>query len=174
MSSALSLNASAIERHQLEMLQSLMAEILPGNKFYTRKLTAEGVTFEVASLKSFCERVPFTTKRELVEDQLTNPPFGTNLTYPLECYTRYHQTSGTSGVPLRWLDTPESWSLLIEQWEEVYAAANVNSTDRIFFAFSFGPFIGFWLAFEAAEKLGALCLPGGGLSTSARLQMILD
>jgi len=156
------------------MLQSLMAEILPGNKFYTRKLTAEGVTFEVASLKSFCERVPFTTKRELVEDQLTNPPFGTNLTYPLECYTRYHQTSGTSGVPLRWLDTADNWEWMLESWTEILKVAGLRPTDRVFFAFSFGPFIGFWLAYESAGRLGCLCVPGGGLSSAARLQSILD
>ena len=44
--------------------------------------------------------------------------------------------------------------------------------DRIFYAFSFGPFIGFWLAFEAGKKLKALNIPGGGLSSSARLQSI--
>ena len=42
------------------------------------------------------------------------------------------------------------------------------------FAFSFGPFIGFWLAFESAARLGCLCLPGGGLSSAARLRMMRD
>src|SRR5205823_10383363 len=94
--------------------------------------------------------------------------------YPLERYTRFHQTSGTSGAPLRWLDTPESWEAMIESWTEVLQAAAVEPRDRIYFAFSFGPFIGFWLAFEAAARLGCLCVPGGGLSTSARVRQILD
>jgi phenylacetate-CoA ligase len=42
------------------------------------------------------------------------------------------------------------------------------------FTFSFGPFIGFWLAFEAAARMGCLCLPGGGLHSAARLRAILD
>ena len=42
--------------------------------------------------------------------------------------------------------------------------------DGIYFAFSFGPFLGFWTAFEAAAKYGALCIPGGGLSSAARLR----
>jgi phenylacetate-CoA ligase len=42
------------------------------------------------------------------------------------------------------------------------------------FAFSFGPFLGFWLAFEAAARLGALCLPGGGLSSAARLRVMQE
>ncbi|HVF10991.1 MAG TPA: AMP-binding protein, partial [Abditibacteriaceae bacterium] len=45
---------------------------------------------------------------------------------------------------------------------------------RIFFAFSFGPFLGFWTAFEAAARRGCLCVPGGGLSSTGRLQAIID
>jgi len=163
-----------IRAHQLEMLRSLMAELLPANKFYAKKLAAQGVTFEVSTLESFSKQVPFTTKTELVEDQLAHPPFGTNLTYPLECYTRYHQTSGTSGAPLRWLDTPENWEWMTESWTEILKVAGLQPEDRVFFAFSFGPFIGFWLAFESAARLGCLCVPGGGLSSAARAQAILD
>src|SRR5260221_7871891 len=159
---------------QLEQLRSLVAELFPGNAFYSQKLNAAGVTFDVASLADFSRRFPFTTKTELVENQRANPPFGTNLTYPLDRYTRFHQTSGTTGTPLRWLDTPESWDWMLDSWTEIYRAAGVTSADRVYFAFSFGPFIGFWMAFEAAARMGALCLPGGGMSSAARLRGILD
>src|SRR5262249_43616203 len=43
-----------------------------------------------------------------------------------------------------------------------------------FFPFSFGPFLGFWTAFEAAAQRGYLCLPGGGMSSGARLRFLLD
>lgn len=165
---------AAIEAGQLEQLRSLVAELFPGNKFYAGKLQSAGVTFDVASLADFSARFPFTTKSELVADQIAQPPYGTNLTYPLARYTRFHQTSGTSGKPLRWLDTPENWEGMIESWTEIFRAAGVHAADRVMFAFSFGPFIGFWLAFESAERLGCLCLPGGGLSTSARLRLLLD
>ena len=39
-------------------------------------------------------------------------------------------------------------------------------------AFSFGPFVGFWSAFDALVERGALVLPGGGLTSLARLEMI--
>ncbi|MCX8091141.1 MAG: AMP-binding protein [Verrucomicrobiae bacterium] len=163
-----------IEAAQLEQLRSLLAELFPANRFYTQKLQAAGVTFDVASLADFRARFPFTTKAELVEDQAHHPPFGTNLTWPLERYTRFHQTSGTRGAPLRWLDTPESWEWMLENWMEVFRAAGVGAGDRVCFAFSFGPFIGFWLAFESAERLGCLCLPAGGLSTTARLRLMAE
>jgi phenylacetate-CoA ligase len=165
---------AAIESAQLEQLRSLVAELIPANKFYTQKLQAAGVGFDIASLADFSARFPFTTKAELVTDQQANPPYGTNLTYPPNRYTRFHQTSGTSGAPMRWLDTPESWDAMIESWSEVFAAAGVKAGDRVMFAFSFGPFLGFWLAFESAERLGCLCLPGGGLSSAARLRLMRD
>src|SRR2546430_17119138 len=54
--------------------------------------------------------LPPLTKRELVSDQGSHPPFGTNLTYPIERYTHMHQTSGPTGRPLRVLDTAEDWA----------------------------------------------------------------
>src|SRR6266849_11017197 len=107
---------ASIEASQLEQLRSLLAELFPANKFYSRKLEEGGITFDVANLEDFRARFPFTTKAELEEDQRAHPPFGTNLTYPLERYTRFNQTSGTSGQPLRWLDTPESWDALLDCW----------------------------------------------------------
>ncbi|MCW5552927.1 MAG: AMP-binding protein [Verrucomicrobiae bacterium] len=164
----------AMMANQLDQLRSLLAELIPANVFYTRKLQSHGATFDVASLEDYSARFPFTTKPELVEDQRRNPPFGTNLTYPLNRYTRFHQTSGTSGTPLRWLDTPESWDGMVEDWMNVFRAAGVAAGDRVYFAFSFGPFIGFWMAYESAARLGCLCLPGGGMSSAARLRAIME
>src|SRR2546427_5782871 len=166
-------NRLALSQRQWVLLRELCAAILPANRFYAAKLQPELVS-RLASMKEFCEQVPFTTKAELAADQKAHPPYGTNLTFPLERYTRCHQTSGTAGAPLRWLDTPESWAWLLASWEQVLRAAGIGRSDRICFAFSFGQFIGFWLAFEAALRLGCLCLPSGGLSSAARLRLILD
>src|SRR5256885_2366495 len=140
----------------MEQLRALLGDLLPANQFYAAKFDAAGVYKKVSSLADYFERFPFTTKQELVANQLANPPYGTNLTYPLDRYTRCHQTSGTAGAPLRWLDTPESWNGMLESWTEVFRAAGVTASGRVFFAFSFGPFIGFWLAFEAAPRIGCL------------------
>src|SRR5712691_7041150 len=163
----------ALSQHQGVLLRELLAAILPANRFYAAKLQPEMLS-RLTGIQEFCEQVPLTTKAELAADQKAHPPYGTNLTYPLERYTRCHQTSGTAGAPLRWLDTPESWDWMLANWTQVFGAAGVTRADRVFFAFSFGPFIGFWMAFESAARLGCLCLPGGGLSSAARLQSILD
>ncbi len=161
----------AIATQQLAQLRRLLAAILPANRFYQQKLSCLDV--RLSSLDDF-RRFPFTTKAELSADQRAFPPYGTNLIYPVSSCTRFHQTSGTTSAPLRWLDTPESWQSMVESWKKIYRAAGVQGGDRVYFAFSFGPFIGFWLAFDAAQQLGCLCLPGGGLSSASRLKAIID
>lgn len=141
------------------------------NAFYRAKL--EGVSLPLPALEALQE-IPFTTKEELVADQAAHPPYGTNLTFPLEAYTRLHATSGTSGQRLRVLDTPESWSWWVRCWTEILRTFRVGPADRVFVAFSFGPFIGFWAGFEAAQSVGALAIPGGGQSSSQRIETILS
>ena len=165
-------STSSLERARADQLKQLRAglpAVLRGNPFYRARL------HDVRGWDDF-ERLPFTTKSELVADQAGTPPFGTNLTFPLDRYVRLHQTSGSSGqAPLRWLDTAESWAWWRRIWaEHVYEAAGVGARDRIFLAFSFGPFIGFWSAFAGAEQLGALVIPGGAMSTEQRARAIMD
>lgn len=160
---------------QVVKLKALLDEVLKSNRFYMRKLKAAGLlnAQEVKTLDDL-NGLPFTTKTELVEDQIAHPPFGTNLTFPLERYVRLHQTSGTTGRPLRWLDTEESWEWWTRCWATVFTAMGVKANDRIFFAFSFGPFIGFWSAFDGACKIGALALPGGGMDSRQRLHFLME
>ena len=143
--------------------------MLQSNRFYRARL------HPVATWDDF-ERLPLTTKAEITADQQANPPFGTNLTFPIDRYSRLHQTSGTSGTtPLRWLDTPESWDWWVRLWaDHVFRAAGMLPDDRVFLAFSFGPFIGFWSAFSGAERLGALVIPGGAMTTEQRLRTMLE
>jgi len=163
---------NAIDHWQLNRLRLMVQAILPANEFYRRKFSVQrfidGLTLE--GLKS----LPFTTKNELVENQALYPPFGTDLTFPLERYIRTHQTSGTTGKPMYWLDTEESWNWWADCWQVIFEAAGVRAEDRIYFAFSFGPFIGFWAGWEGARKLGAMAVSGGGQSTSQRLKAIID
>ncbi len=159
--------------HQWRRFRRLASEALAepdGNAFLRRKWRAAGLR-AVEDLHDWDDftRLPFTRKTEFVADQVEHPPFGTNLTYPLACYVRVHQTSGTSGTPIRWLDTQESWEWWAYCWEFVLSAAGVTAQDRVFFPFSFGLFIGFWAGFEGARALGALVIPGGGQDSVTRL-----
>jgi phenylacetate-CoA ligase len=154
-----------------QKLSALLREIIPANRFQSARLARIS---DITSLADFTARVPFTTKAELVADQSAHPPHGTNLTFPLKRYTRFCQTSGTTARPLAILDTTESWDWMLGNWERIYREAGVVEGDCVYFAFSFGPFLGFWTAFEAAAKLGFLCIPGGGLTSAARIHALLE
>jgi phenylacetate-CoA ligase len=152
----------------------LCAAVIRHNPFYASKFSSWVHAPRFDSLSAFSKAVPFTSRHELVKDRLAHPPYGTDLTFPLEDYVRCHQTSGTTTVPIRWLDTAESWNHIVENWIHILQVAGVNKRDRFFFAFSFGPFLGFWSALEAVHKIGCFCFPGGSMSSLARLQAILD
>ena len=168
-----------VTRHELELwqaeqLRSLIQEIVPRNPFWTSKLAQNGISVDSVQRLEDLQRIPFTTKAELIADQSAHPPYGSNLTHPLVEYSRLHQTSGTTGRPLRWLDTPTSWNGLLESWRELFALMGLRRDDRLFFAFSFGPFLGFWAGFEGAQRLGNFCIPAGGMSSEARLNLMRD
>lgn len=152
-----------------DRLRELLAQVVPANRFYAAKFA--GIDLKTTSFAS----LPFTTKAELVADQRDHPPYGSNRTFADDKYIRLHQTSGTSsGRPLRWLDTAESWEWLLGCWFAIFERVGILPGDRFFFPFSFGPFLGFWTAFEAASRFGNLVLPGGGLSSTARLRFLVE
>src|SRR6266705_1125909 len=96
---------------QWARLRAMLPQLQRDNPFYGANLPKTA-----RELKE----LPFTTKAELSDDQAAHPPFGTNLTYPIERYVRLHQTSGTTGRPLRLLDTAESWDWWRECWQPIY------------------------------------------------------
>jgi phenylacetate-CoA ligase len=164
------LDSQALSALQRRKLSAMLREVMAGNAFYRNKYA--GVAFDPE--RDPLDTLPFTTRAELEQDQIAHPLYGTNLTYPLDRYCRFHHTSGTSGQPLRWIDTAESWDWLKKCWGIIYRAAGVTTRDRVMFPFSFGPFLGFWAAFDAAVALGNLSLPAGGMTTPNRLKMLID
>jgi phenylacetate-CoA ligase len=167
------LDRERLRQLQDERLRSLLHE-LTGNGFYRDKFQRAGIEMLSIRTADDLKRLSFTTKSELVAEQQAHPPYGRLLTYPLARYCYLHQTSGTTGQPLKWLDTREDWERWTRGWGYVYRGAGVTEDDLVFCAFSFGPYVSHWAAIEGARHIGALCLSGGGLSSEQRLRMIID
>src|SRR5919106_6781912 len=158
-------SVDATTRIPEKRVSELLALVRDRNPFQRRRLEALGPEPRLADL-------PPLTKRELVEDQERHPPFGTNLTYPLERYTQLHQTSGTTGPPLRVLDTAEDWSWWRERFAHTLTVAGVGPGDRVALAYSFGPHVQFWAAKEGLQELGVMGMSLGGMTSIQRLQTI--
>ena len=168
------LTRDQVRDRQLSHLHELLFAIDGHNPFWTNRLKEAGVSCRDIKSLDDLSLLPFSVKQDFVDDQQAHPPFGTNLTYPSTQYNRLHQTSGTTGRPLRWLDTPHTWEWWMSCWEQNYRLLGIVPHDVFAFPFSFGPFVGFWAAFEGAHQLGHLCLPMGGMSSEARIRMIVE
>lgn len=168
------LSRKDLESYQFSRLQGLLGKVMASDGFYREKYRKAGVDIgSIRSLKDI-KRLPFTEKKEFENDQISNPPFGTALTEPLVNYVQYHQTTGTTGRPLRMLDTKESWDWRGRCCCYVLSAAGVSAKDTMLFAFNFGPYTAFWVLYEGACKTGCLVVPTGGWTTEQRVEAILE
>lgn len=164
----LQLDQRALVSHQLEKLNTLLGNILPHNEFYQARLSTRPESIDTLEQM---EQLPFTFKDELVRES-GETRFAANLTWPRDRYVRLHRTSGTRGRPLIVLDTAEDWDWWMHCWEFVLDACSITADDRVLMAFSFGPFVGFWSAYDAVINRGSLVAPAGGMSTLARIDLI--
>ncbi len=116
--------------------------------------------------------LPLTSKDELLADQASRPPYGSNLTFPLSEYTHLHVTSGTISKPLRVPRTAADWSTTRTCFARALREIGLTAEDRIALPFTFGPHLRFWSAVAGVEELGALSIPLGGLEVRDRLRAI--
>src|SRR5437879_6389097 len=162
-----------MRRLQVRRLREQVAHAARRSPFYRRKLRAAGVDPARVRTLDDLARLPFTTKDELKDDQAVHPPWGSVLAVPLADVLRVHLTSATTGRPLAFLDTAEDWHGFYHSYARSLYAFGVRKSDMVMAAFSYGPWIGYWSGFYAAQDLGCLVYPAGGLSTEQRLDALL-
>jgi phenylacetate-CoA ligase len=160
-------------RLQTRRLREQVAHAARRSPFYRRKLRAAGVAPAKIRTLDDLRRLPFTTKDELKDNQAAHPPWGDLLAVPLADVLRVHLTSATTGRPLAFLDTAEDWHGFYHSYARSLHAFGVRKSDMVMAAFSYGPWIGYWSGFYAAQDLGCLVYPAGGLSTDQRLDALL-
>lgn len=145
------LEPAQIRARQEKCFASLIRQVLKSNTFYRGKFLEAGFKEESLTGPSALVRLPLTTASELRADREANPPFGTNLTFPLSRYTRVHDHR---------LDTADSWSWWLDCWARAYEAAGLAPEDRVLVACSGESAIGSRAALEAGQRLGALTAAG--------------
>ncbi|HSE93917.1 MAG TPA: AMP-binding protein [Methylomirabilota bacterium] len=157
---------------QEERLRAQVHHAYGASPFYRSKLDAAGTKPERVRTLDDLDRLPFTTKDELKQDQADHPLWGTLLAVPLEQCLRVHMTSATTGRPLAFLDTKDDWYGFYHSYARSLWAFGVRPADMVMAAFSYGPWIGYWSGFHAAQDVGALVYPAGGLSTDQRIDAL--
>jgi phenylacetate-CoA ligase len=164
---------AAMTRLQARRLREQVTHAARHSPFYRRLLRAARVDPAAIRTLDDLRRLPFTTKEDLRDNQQQRPPWGDVLAVPLADVVRVHLTSATTGRPLAFLDTAEDWYGFYHSYARSLHAFGVRRTDMVMAAFSYGPWIGYWSGFYAAQDLGCLVYPVGGLSTEQRLDALL-
>ena len=159
---------------QLARLRKQLTHAAAHSPFYKRKLRAAGVKASSVRTLEDLRHVPFTTKDELKANQAEKPPWGDVLAVPFADVLRIHMTSATTGRPLAFLDTKDDWYGFYHSYARSLHAFGVRREDVVMAAFSYGPWIGYWSGFYAAQDLGCLVFPAGGLSTDQRIDALLN
>jgi len=159
---------------ELKRFREVLRWAKQASPFYRKKL--RGIEPEDLRTLEDVSKVPITEKEELREAQEGKEPYpyGELLAVPPERLSVFHQTSGTTGKPVYFPDTYESWQWVVEVWCYILYAAGFRSTDRVFLPFAYNVYIAFWQGHYAAEKLGCEVVPGGALDTKGRLQKIRE
>lgn len=164
---------------QLRKFRELLEHVYANSPFYRRKLDAAGVHPDDVQTFADVRRVPTTEKSELraaqTEPERENPTlYGDLLAVPPEQVAEYHQTSGTTGTPVRQADSYQDWEWWADSWATVLWAQGFRPDDRVFFPFSYNVFVAFWAAHYACERLGAEVVPGGNLSSAQRVRKMAE
>ena len=164
-----------IDALQLRKLRNLLRWTEEQVPYHAKRLHDAGVTADSIESLDDLRRIPFMTRDEWMATQLTDPPYGAILAASEDAAIRYHLTSGTTGKnPIRVLDSMKDWEWIAEMWCYGFWGFGIRPSDVVFFAFSYGTFVGFWGAHYACEKIGCLVLPGGNMTTEARVKQIFD
>lgn len=162
-----------LQELQLRKFNALLKAIRPSNALYAQKLQASPDRLESIEELAW---LPTTTKDDLQPPGVVDR-YSRNRTFASREYVRYHETSGTRGRPMAVLDTAGDWRWWVDCWQHVLDAAGLadagaGADERAVLAFSFGPFIGFWSAFDALAARGVMAIPAGGMTTRSRLELV--
>ena len=152
------------EREQKIILPKLQAQLkyaYENSPFYRKKWGKVGIKPEdVRSLADF-EQIPFLTKDEIRQDQIENPPFGTNLCISKKEIARINGTSGTTGKPTAFGISKGDMERIAEAHAKCMWSFGVRPDDIVFIGSFFSLYWGSWGALAGCERLGATAFPFG-------------
>jgi phenylacetate-CoA ligase len=163
----------AMRKLQARKLRAIVQQAWNHSPFYRKKFEEASLTPDKIHSVEDVSRLPFITKEDLRQRQEASPPWGDILTLKAEECQRVHLTSGTTGKPLKILDTAEDWSKFCHIYARNLYAYGIRKMDMVMPAFSFGPWIGFWAGYYACQEIGCLLFASGGMKTEQRLDALL-
>lgn len=116
--------------------------------------------------------LPLLTKKELLEDQAVQPPFGKLLSVPTDKIRRIHKTSGTTATPFFIALTDRDIADTYTASHRAFKMAGMGSSDRVVHCLNFNMWSGGVTDYMAIESVGATGIPFGVGNTPLLLRTI--
>jgi phenylacetate-CoA ligase len=163
-----------IRAHQFKWIQRIIKYAYDNVAFYRQLYDKAGFKPEdIKTWDDFYYKVPMFDKPELRVDQDAAESKFALLSRSPEYGVYFWLTTGTTGAPVRELNTAIDYHPTQDAWLAAWWDAGVRHYDSVYFCFNFGSFAGFWSAYQGAERLGMATISGSGLSTEDRIRQIM-
>jgi len=167
------LSTDEIKKLQLKRLKEQVEHLYHNSPYYRRVFKEHKITPEDFRSLDDLKRVPFLDKYTVGESQDRCPPFGEFLCVPERDIVKFYRTSGTTFHPRNFAYTfNDWWNITCEVMARIKYSTGVRAEDRAFIAFPYSTFVSLWTAHYACEKIGCMVIPGGGISTKERLNLM--
>ncbi|TDA64103.1 MAG: phenylacetate--CoA ligase family protein [Clostridia bacterium] len=164
-----------LDAWHLKRLRALIKHAYENVPMYRKLYDEAGIRPEdIVTFEDYVNRVPTIDKKDVVEFQQLNPPFGEAIIPGTEQYQHLrYSTSGTTGRPLAEICTFPSLDIY-NCWTYGWWAWGIRPGDVLYFAFNFGTYTAFWSAYLDALLMGCQVVTGGGADSQMRVRQILD
>jgi len=152
-----------------EVLKSQIDYVYNYSLFYRNKskyISTESKNFNLSAF-------PFTTKSELLQDQLINPPYGSNLCVDLKSVQRIHKTSGTTNNPLILALTLNDIKNTVKVGSKCFNLAGLKKEDIVVHCLNYNMWAGGYTDHHSLEASGAAVIPFGVGNTNKLIETIL-
>jgi phenylacetate-CoA ligase len=158
-----------LARYQFNRLSSQLKYAYDKSPFYRRKFDEAGVRpEEIKTFEDYYQKVPFTTKEEIIENQGRNPPFGDTLAVDRKELSRLYSAPGPITVPFTREDCDE---VVESDAKMVNKIAGVGKGDIVDMTPTYHWMIAGTLLDAIVRKTGAAVIPGGTGMTDMHVNM---
>lgn len=142
-------------------------------KELTRKSNFYKKMYDELNIEVFKD-IPLIRKMDLLQDQIANPPFGSNLMVDITQVSRIHRTSGTSNKPLLLALTKEDESMVAKTGGYAFRVAGMKPGDIVFNCMNYCMWMGGAMDHLSIEEAGAVAIPYSVGHTDNLVQLMLD
>jgi phenylacetate-CoA ligase len=163
-----------INKEEESLILSALRRAYNRSPFWRDRLSGLGFS-EADFIPGFpFHALPLLTKKEIIDDQAENGPFGCLLSVEPDQIKRIHKTSGTSSKPFIVALTEQDLLDTYTTSERAFAFAGMGKGQRVVHCLSFNMWSGGITDYIPIERVGATAIPFGVGNTTLLLRMIKD